>query len=292
MVSIVNGSLMGPSFAPVACTATSAFAAVEHLYQTSTPPARLRADERRPAEPPRGRRDRPRRARRGRVAAPADARRIHRPARGQGEPRRAPPGGEGEGRGGGPRPAVRPARPGQDDPRDDHRPRARRERPLHERAGGRAGGGPRGDPHRARRARRAVHRRDPPPQPRGRGDPLPGDGGLRARRDDRQGAERAQPAPQPQAVHGRRRDHPRGPDQRAAARPVRDDLPARLLRRGRPHGDRPALGGDPGRRGRRRRRAPDREARPGHAADRQPAAPPGPRPRRGASATGRSTWTR
>ena len=55
-----------------------------------------------------------------------------------------------------------------------------------------------------------------------------------------------------------------------------DDVPARLLRRGRADGDRPAVGGDPGRRGRRGRRAPDREARPGHAAHRQPAAPPGP----------------
>ena len=46
---------------------------------------------------------------------------------------------KGEGRGGGPRPALRPAGPRQDDARDDHRPRARRERPLHERPGGRAG---------------------------------------------------------------------------------------------------------------------------------------------------------
>ncbi len=38
----------------------------------------------------------------------------------------------------------------------------------------------------------------------------------------------------------------------AAARPVRDDVPARLLRRGRADGDRPAVGGDPGRGGRRR----------------------------------------
>ena len=40
-------------------------------------------------------------------------------------------GGEGQGRGGRPRPPVRPARPRQDDARHDHRPRARRERPLH-----------------------------------------------------------------------------------------------------------------------------------------------------------------
>ena len=35
--------------------------------------------------------------------------------------------------------------------------------------------------------RRAVHRRNPPPAPRGRGGPVSGDGGLRARPDDRQG---------------------------------------------------------------------------------------------------------
>ena len=86
-----------------------------------------------------------------------------------------------------------------------------------------------------------------------------------------------------QAVHGHRRDDARGPDQRAAARPVRHDLPARLLRRGRPDGHRPAVRGHPGRGGRRRGvRAPDRQAWPGHAPDRQPAAPPGARPRGGA----------
>ena len=68
------------------------------------------------------------------------------------------------------------------------------------------------------------------------------------------GPSRAEPAPEPQAVHGRRRHDPRGPDQRAAARPVRDDLPARLLRRGRADRDRPPVGGDPRRRGGRRTR--------------------------------------
>ena len=55
------------------------------------------------------------------------------------------------------------------------------------RPGHRAAGRPGRDPDQPRRARRPVHRRDPPPQPRGRGDPLPGDGGLRHRRDDRPG---------------------------------------------------------------------------------------------------------
>ena len=54
--------------------------------------------------------------------------------------------------------------------------------------GHRAGRGPGRHPHLARRARRPLHRRDPPAQPGGRGDPVPGDGGLRPRRHDREGA--------------------------------------------------------------------------------------------------------
>ena len=54
------------------------------------------------------------------------------------------------------------------------------------------------------------------------------------------GPTRADAAPEPQAVHGRRGDDAGGPDQRAAARPVRGDLPARLLRGGRARGDRPS----------------------------------------------------
>ena len=56
----------------------------------------------------------------------------------------------------------------------------------------------------------------------------------------------------------------------AAPRPVRDDLPARLLRRGRPDVDRAAFRGDPRRRGGSRRGAADRDARPRDAPDRQP----------------------
>ena len=61
------------------------------------------------------------------------------------------------------------------------------------------------------------------------------------------GPRRVAPA-DPQAVHGRRRDDPRRADQRPAAGPLRGHLPARLLRGGRPHRDRPALGRDPRRR--------------------------------------------
>ena len=185
---------------------------------------------------------------------PHTPRRIHRPARGQGQPVGPARRGAGQGRGGRSRPPVRPARPRQDDPRHDHRPRARGQRPLHERAGDRAGRRPRRDPHRARRARRPLHRRDPPPQPGGRGDPLSGDGGLRPRRDDRQGPVRAVAPAEPEAVHGRRGDDPGGQDQLAAPRPVRGDVPARLLRGGRPDRDRPPLGRHP--------RRPDRATAP------------------------------
>ena len=242
---------------------------------------RLAGDDRRPDADPRGRP--PRRGRPGRRAdAPtAQPRRIRRPARGQGQPVGPARGGAGQGRGGRSRPPLRPARARQDDPRDDHRPRARRQRPLHVRAGDRAGRGPGRDPDRARRARRPVHRRDPPAQPGGRGDPLPGDGGLRPRRDDRQGALGAVAPADPQAVHDRRRDDPGGTHLEPAPRPLRGDLPARLLRRGRPRGDRRALGRDPRRRADPRRGRGDRPARPGHAADRQPAPQARPRPRPG-----------
>ena len=109
---------------------------------------------------------------------------------------------------------------------------------------------PRRDPDLARRARRPVHRRDPPPQPGGRGDPLSGDGGLRAGRDDRQGPVGPVAAPEPQAVHGGRRHDPCRPDQQPVARPVRGDLPARLLHGDGAGRDRRPLGGDPRRRDR------------------------------------------
>ena len=90
-----------------------------------------------------------------------------------------------------------------------------------------------------------------------------------------------QPPAEPQAVHGHRRDDARGTDLVAAARPVRRDLPARLLRGSRAHRDRRALGADPGHRDRSRGRGGDRPPRPRHAADREPAAQAGARPRRG-----------
>ena len=135
--------------------------------------------------------------------------------------------------------------------------------------------------HEPRGARRPVHRRDPSAQPGGRGDPVPRDGGLRARRDDRQGPERAVAPAQPEAVHGHRRDDAGGTDLFAAARPVRGDVPPRLLRGGGADRDRRALGADPRDRDRRRSSHRDRAARARHATDREPAAQTGSRPRRG-----------
>ena len=74
--------------------------------------------------------------------------------------------------------------------------------------GARAGRRPRRHPHQARRARRPVHRRDPPPVAGRRGDPLPGDGGLPARHRRRQGPGGVEHPPHPAAVHARRRDDP------------------------------------------------------------------------------------
>ena len=79
---------------------------------------------------------------------------------------------------------------------------------------------------------RPLRRRDPPREPRDRGDPLPGARGLPARHHRRPGSGRADADARPAAVHARRRDDPHRPADDAAARPLRDDLPARLLRAG------------------------------------------------------------
>ena len=127
-----------------------------------------------------------------------------------------------------------------------------------------------------------------------RGGPLPGDGGLPARRGPRPGPVRAHAAPRPAAVHAGRRHHPHGPPHHAAARPLRRLPPARLLRRRRPRGHRPPLGRPAGRGDRRRGRGGHRRALARHAAHRQPAAAPGARRRPGArprrASTGR--WPR
>ena len=83
---------------------------------------------------------------------------------------------------------FRAAGPRQDHAGADRGARAGRQFPLHLGAG--AGQGRRSGrhPHQSRAARRALHRRDPPPQSGGRGNSLSGDGGFRTRSRDRRGA--------------------------------------------------------------------------------------------------------
>ena len=75
-----------------------------------------------------------------------------------------------------------------------------------------------------------------------RGDPLPGARGLPARHHRRPGPGRADAHARPAAVHARRRDDAHGPADDAAARPLRDDVPARLLRPRPARHDRAPLG--------------------------------------------------
>ena len=64
--------------------------------------------------------------------------------------------------------------------------------------------------HQPRGRRRPVHRRDPPPQSRGRGGALPGDGGPRARPDDRRRPVGALGPDRPPALHPDRGDDAAG----------------------------------------------------------------------------------
>ena len=137
--------------------------------------------------------------------------------------------------------------------------------------------------HQSRAERRAVHRRDPPPVAGGRGDPLSGARGFPDRHHDRRRPGRAQRQARPAAVHAGRRDHPRRDADQSAARPLRHRRAARVL-----HARRSSRASSRARRGCSqiaidpRRRARDRAPLARHAADRQPAAAPRARLRRGA----------
>ncbi len=120
----------------------------------------------------------------------------------------------------------------------------------------------------------------------GGGDPLPGARGLPARHRCRAGRRRADAHARPAAVHAGRCDDPHRAPHDAAPRPLRDDLPARLLRPGSARHDRSPLGGDPRRRDRRRRGRRDRRALARDAPHREPHPAPRPR-RRGGAARGR-----
>ena len=166
-----------------------------------------------------------------RALRPQYARRFHRPGRGAGQPagvhrKRAP-----ARRGDGPRAVSRPAGPRQDHAGADHGARAGGEVPHDLRAGAGQGRRSRRDPDQSRAQRRAVHRRDPPAEPGGRGGALPGAGGFRARPGDRRGAGRAHRADRAAALHAGRRHHAARAADHAAARPVRHPDAAAILHR-------------------------------------------------------------
>jgi hypothetical protein len=109
-----------------------------------------------------------------------------------------------------PRAAFRPAGAGQDDAGPHRRPRDGRQPAPDLGPGARTRRRPRRHPDQPRTARRAVHRRDPPPQPVRRGDPLPGAGGLPDRHHDRRRPSGSLDQARPAAVHAGWRHHPRG----------------------------------------------------------------------------------
>ncbi len=189
--------------------------------------------------------------RRGRSAAAA-ARRVRRPAGAEGAPGDRHRGGQAARAGRRPPAVRRPARTRQDDAGRHRRRRDGRHPARHVGAGAGAGRRPGRHPDQAGGARRPVRRRDPPPVAGGRGDPLPGDGGLPARHRRRQGPGGVEHPPDPAAVHAGRGDDAHRHDHRTAARPLRARRPPRLLRHGGAGVDRRAGGRHPRRRPRRR----------------------------------------
>ena len=134
------------------------------------------------------------------------------------------------------------------------------------------GGRSRRHPDQSRTARRAVHRRNPSPQSGGRGNPLSGDGGFRARPGHRRRAVGALGEDHAGAVHADRRHHALGPHHHAVARPLRHSGAAQFLFGRRTALDRGARRAGAGLRSDLRRRARDRRARARHAAHRRAAA--------------------
>ena len=177
----------------------------------------------------------------------------------------------------GPRAALRPAGLGQNHARLHHRRGTGGQLQHHLRARPAEEARPHRHSHQHPRAPGLLHRRDPPPAARRRGDAL-----LRARRfphgyPGRHGPGRAHPLHAHPALHRHRRHHPPGPGQRAPARPLRTGAAAGPLRCAR--AARRSSNVPPqlwrGHRGGRRRG--DRAPLPGHAAHRQPPAAPRPR---------------
>ncbi len=177
-------------------------------------------------------------------------------------------------RGARPRAVRRTARSRQDDAGADHVEGARGGLPRHLRPGHRQGGRPCGAADQPGRSRRPLHRRDPPPQPSRRGDPLPGTRGLPTRPHHRRRAGSTLGAHRPRQVHAHRCDDAAWASDDAAKRPLRYSRASQLLyRRGtgaRRHARR-AGAGDGDRPG---WRARDRAACAWDAAYRRPAVAP------------------
>ena len=166
--------------------------------------------------------------------------RVHRPAEGLLKPQSVHRGGARTARGARPCAVRRTPWSRQDHACPDRFARARREFPRDVRPGDRQGWRPRSTPHQSRRPRCAVHRRDPPAQSRGRGNPLSGDGGLSARPHHRRRTGGALGPHRPCPLHADRRHDPHRPSHHAAPRALRHSHQARILRRAGTRGDRAA----------------------------------------------------
>ena len=197
--------------------------------------------------------------------------RVRRPGAGAQEPLDLHRGGAQARRGAGSCAVRRSARPRQDHAGADRRARTRRRFSRHLRSGDRQGRRSRRTADQSRRARRAVHRRNPSPEPGGRGSAVSGDGGFPARPHHRRGTGGALGQDRTGKIHAGRRDHARRAFDQSAARPFRDSGAAEFLHRGGTGKDRHP----------RRPRAPDRHdagwrqrdrpPRPRHAAHRRTA---------------------
>ena len=171
---------------------------------------------------------------------------------------------------------VRSAGAGQDVAGDDHRRRAGLVAPgdVGARAGTRRRPGR--DAVQPGRARRAVHRRDPPHRPARRGDAVSGDGGLPGRRGGRQRPWGDVDSAGGGALHPGRRDHPVRRADRPTARSLRLHRAHGLLRARRAGAGAGSFGRNSGHRAGRRSGRGDRPPVARHAASGQPVAAPGP----------------
>ena len=175
-----------------------------------------------------------------------------------------------------------PPGPRQDDPRAHRRAGDGRRPAPDRRADDRAGGRPRRAPDQPPAQGRPLRRRDPPPLAGGRGDPLPGHGGLPARRPDRRGPDGAHGEGRPAAFHPDRRHDASGPALAAAPRPLRHRPAPGFLRRRRPRRGSSSVPRAFSRSRSRRRLPREIGSRSrGTPAHRQPAAAPAARLRRG-----------